>query len=365
MSIENNVIRAPISIGDVKTALNEDTLNLGSLCTSPNIDPLAKHKPVKFNSFITKENTYKANDGDCGLKLPILKVSTSNLDDLISDYFSALDGSNGWKYVGVEPGKDYCRLSDFNGYAAGNYVLFHCRSEGMSNGNLEIDRGTIEISINISKAFRFETNLSIDDFKSVSDNNLTNVGAFLYGYINGKRYYKRIASPPGALSLTRLHFSTADLVPGTYQICYFLSDTSIGENDADKEITILPIYRLRYTNLVVKDNEELKYNVTIDNFTATLKWGSCQPSITISNKSDIDIEISDLTYYFYPSAQDTDYTSTIEESVFTILKNQSVTKSLNKLWDVGTDNPNPKVEAKFTVAGTEYSKTCFIFINFQ
>lgn len=45
MSIQNGIVKAPVSNWDVRRALHENTLNIGRLCTSPKINPWAKYKP--------------------------------------------------------------------------------------------------------------------------------------------------------------------------------------------------------------------------------------------------------------------------------------------------------------------------------
>jgi hypothetical protein len=46
MAYANGILTAPLSLGDIATALGTTSLDLGTLCTSPSIDKWARYKPI-------------------------------------------------------------------------------------------------------------------------------------------------------------------------------------------------------------------------------------------------------------------------------------------------------------------------------
>ena len=114
-----------ISLHEIATCLQDYRLNsrgevdLGMMCTSPQINKWAKYKPVRFNSKFTTENSWKANDGWCGFNLANAKISsTTDVTNIALKY--SHDMSNGWDYEtprGAVNG-EYFRVHDFDGYNA-------------------------------------------------------------------------------------------------------------------------------------------------------------------------------------------------------------------------------------------------------
>ena len=98
-----------ISAEDVARALGITSLDMGTQCTSDNINPWSRKKPVHINSRAPQRNVdwWKGSENDCGIRPPA-RVST----------FAALknlyDGNmNGWRYI--KPTLHYRRV-DFDGY---------------------------------------------------------------------------------------------------------------------------------------------------------------------------------------------------------------------------------------------------------
>lgn len=50
MSLNNGVLSKPISIGEISSCLGHGSLDVGTLCTSTQINQKSKHKPVEYNS---------------------------------------------------------------------------------------------------------------------------------------------------------------------------------------------------------------------------------------------------------------------------------------------------------------------------
>ena len=50
MGYANGILTAPLSLGDIATALGTISLDLGTLCTSPSIDKWARYKPIEHHN---------------------------------------------------------------------------------------------------------------------------------------------------------------------------------------------------------------------------------------------------------------------------------------------------------------------------
>lgn len=126
-------ITGSVSITDVQAALGVLHNDLGALCTSPNINPWAKHKPVRWRGIANAvKKDYHGQDGNCGLNV----VQHHTLLDLLDSAKCAFD----WAHVHptgkyrsesvIAPGADpnlatiaadesewtAYRLGDFQGY---------------------------------------------------------------------------------------------------------------------------------------------------------------------------------------------------------------------------------------------------------
>ncbi len=105
-----------VSIADVKTALFEGSDDLGILCTSQFINPMAKYKPVEQPSILgmtgrtSGSGYWRGADGQCGLSIP--KALMYNRFDFVS-------GATAW---GFAPPTTWFRLLDFDGYDASEKV---------------------------------------------------------------------------------------------------------------------------------------------------------------------------------------------------------------------------------------------------
>lgn len=126
-------ITGSVSIADVQAALGVLHNDLGALCTSPNINPWAKHKPVRWPGIANAaKKDYHGKDNNCGLNV----VQHHTLLDLFDSAKCAFD----WAHIHptgklrpesvIAPGADpnlatiaadesewtAFRLGDFQGY---------------------------------------------------------------------------------------------------------------------------------------------------------------------------------------------------------------------------------------------------------
>ena len=101
--------RTGVSINDVRTALSESSYDLGTLCKSSHINPMAKYKPVEHSILGMTGKTYgnmywRGANAQCGLNIPHVSYS---------DRVSLASGNPVWSRV---PPTTLFRLLDFDGY---------------------------------------------------------------------------------------------------------------------------------------------------------------------------------------------------------------------------------------------------------
>lgn len=60
---DNNIITAPVGIGDVRQVLGAASTDLGSLCTHPNVNPWAKWKPAPLRNAVAMPDALDGTDG--------------------------------------------------------------------------------------------------------------------------------------------------------------------------------------------------------------------------------------------------------------------------------------------------------------
>ena len=104
-----------ISIDDVSAVIGVGTSDVGTLCTSDNINMWAKFKPVRRAGINPYDSStwWKAEKGNCGI-VPM----TFNRSNIMSELSKFTDGGlHGWVYERPTggAGSPY-RLADFNGY---------------------------------------------------------------------------------------------------------------------------------------------------------------------------------------------------------------------------------------------------------
>jgi hypothetical protein len=113
MAYNNGIISAPVSIYDVQMALGTNECDLATLCGHSNINPMAKYKPVRFNTVITMLTNEQRRSVRYGINNSIPHFATSNKNPNVT-----------WAYDAVRAGTDWARLTDFENYYHGACVPF-------------------------------------------------------------------------------------------------------------------------------------------------------------------------------------------------------------------------------------------------
>lgn len=190
--------------------------DLGLLCQSPNINKWAKHKPVRSSDVVCGENTYKANDGWCGLDIKnALIASTANLSGIAAKY----DGKdNGWNHAaprGSANGEMF-RTLDFNGY---NHKATPFVNKMVIPSKWAKSEGKFEM--NVMFAEPTDDALSYRDFPSLENYYL---GIALVGSDGTKRC---TATTPIGNSGMGLEVDTSYLSVGSYTAYPFISSTKL------------------------------------------------------------------------------------------------------------------------------------------
>lgn len=109
MPIVSGKVKAPISTGDVARALGVNSLDVGTLCSSPKINMWAKYKPVVYPS-VKDNGNWAGIKGDYGITTPM----RSSIEEAKDSY----NGSdNGYIYTRPSGGESSpYRITDFEGY---------------------------------------------------------------------------------------------------------------------------------------------------------------------------------------------------------------------------------------------------------
>lgn len=159
------MITAPVTIADVKTTLQSESNDLGTLCKSVNINPWARYKPINHTgttSLVSPvvEDARKGEQLDdftrvgCGMVVPIGKEAdlisageTSYMWMFVQRYFGSpkLPGSTytPYEYIPVDGGsnKPY-RLTDFKDYDENAECMFRMRTNVDGADNVDVDEST-------------------------------------------------------------------------------------------------------------------------------------------------------------------------------------------------------------------------------
>lgn len=115
---ETKILTKPISVSDVATVLGESNLDVGSLCTSVNINKWSKYKPISYNKWSElseneREGTTSDIENDIHFGIRIVGVPTtalldSNLSEIHNAEFTYLQPTGG--------SESPFRLTDFHKY---------------------------------------------------------------------------------------------------------------------------------------------------------------------------------------------------------------------------------------------------------
>lgn len=150
--------RTGVSINDVRTALNESSYDLGTLCKSSRINPWAKYKPVEYNTWGLTGKTsgveyWRGNDGQCGLEIP---------KDNWSDRFLLFGNSTAW--TRVKPTTKF-RLLDFDGYNGNSASAPTGTLTEAGQSALLFERGVPFFHVDLAT----QSTLSQNDFLTMND----------------------------------------------------------------------------------------------------------------------------------------------------------------------------------------------------
>ena len=220
MGHSNGKISSPISLhadvypvlGLTKTGTYYDT---GYICSNAHgrINPWAKYKPTIYNSPDGGSDWWKANDGRCGL---VPKLAGS-LTDIPQAYMDSKDGMNGWVYNAPVPGRNWCRIADFNGYNHASTPPY----SGFSG------MGSVGLTM---QSFSFSAMMEVPegrtDMLNFGDINFPASEMYFGVYIDGEREAWKTADAAGT---TDVEFSTVGFVHGDYTAYPFLSSVKMAQ----------------------------------------------------------------------------------------------------------------------------------------
>lgn len=308
MGFENNKITAPIDLADVATALGVSREDVGYLCTSAKIKPWAKYKPVRDDSITTNSDTWRGNDGKCGLSVPLQGLTTGTLNKASFIALFTEDGTNGWAYDKLVNG-DYLRITDFEGY----YAFASAPYSRVNDLEIEIE-DTNSITIVPMAANKRDDMLSLSDFGVFFDPQtneaLYHFGAFIVGSNDGGTQYKRVitdlyGTDGKPIIGSAVTIPIADLPIGIYTIYCILASAPIGYDvetgNADRDISIsaVPCPCVPPATLTIK-SRAARYTYILGTNTK-LAFGGVVPTFKFTNEGGKDLTIENLTFSYHPT----------------------------------------------------------------
>lgn len=284
-----------VSLIDVARCLHDHrkdkngNYNLSLLCTSPNINPWAKFKPVRYN-FITEEERaaigdwWKAQDGMCGFDLSEAEVKL-DLSNIESKYTLT---HNGWMHAAPRGGEtEPFRLADFVGNIK-NMGYNHLVDSFVHGFELPA-KWAQDDTDNFEVAFRITEPGNADvDYLSYRDLALENYylgAAFIKnGEVALKVVNENVISTPNSVEQSgfRMEINPDDIPVGKYMLYPFITN---GINSATRVLTI--------PNVKAEQIEIVAEMLTV-RIEGTIRLNRWTYTVTITNNSQKVAEITDL-----------------------------------------------------------------------
>lgn len=115
MSIQNGIVKDPVSNWDMRRVLHENTLNIGRLCRSPKINSWAKDKPCAAPGIKALTEAQRKAYGYGMTNIPYFRYGRSMVD-FVNKGTPAPDNGLKPEYFIHEVPTTAFRLSDFDGY---------------------------------------------------------------------------------------------------------------------------------------------------------------------------------------------------------------------------------------------------------
>lgn len=292
MPTSNGIITAPVTTTDVSSTLQTSSHDVGTLCTSNNINMWSRFKPVSIRNTPAPDRSgewWKAWDGTCNVVLP---NPVSSYKQVISQITS--DGSNGYSYRKVAGGSaDPYRLADFNKYKHDAIPPIY----GITTPD-QISQGKT---------------LSIACIRPTPDQDKTQPGSLLMEDIetlNGstfKDYYFGImlqnsdGNIIGRVTSVSSNAYSADLEitpafnPGTYTMYCFLSSVKLTQDSTDQAGQYYPVPNCPPKTIKVISEEEL-VDIQVDASYVTLSGDLTKKiRITYTIKVSTEYAVQQLT----------------------------------------------------------------------
>lgn len=205
MANSNGKITSPIGLKEVYDVLgvakSGTYYDVGYICGNAHgkINPYAKYKPVKWSSpsvDIKSGTNYRGEDGLCGFNIPVY----SSLNELIT----GMNGGQNFTYNPPVPGKDWCRLTDFNGYNH-NVQKGFFRSPSLSGQVIVLQGASVTIEISaMATASSSSDFISFIDLSPINPSSGSHIDAssmyvgVLFQHSNTDRFYAVSSSTFGS-----------------------------------------------------------------------------------------------------------------------------------------------------------------------
>lgn len=325
MPTSNGLITAPVSIEDVRKTLGVTSTDLGTLCTSSQINMWSKYKPVQLTGLFASTGSndwYKGVDGCCGINFADAQSNT--YEKIIDKYTS--DGSNGWHYMGRPNGTTYpYRLTDFKNYyhkAVPPLSHFTVPQKVAANGTL-----TCSFDYGIQE----DHNLNFSDINIPLGSGITNLGEAPVGIVVYSNSQRKVVGRTGDGSFGVVNYKATGLTQGyKYTVYPFFCVSSFGQDDVDKVNTFITLPNVSPGEFTVVSQEEAA-GITISVHAIYVNSSTITWTLTVTSKSSSYTFRNNAIYArffssgFYDSMMVGEYITTIPD--FTVSVGGTVTKT--------------------------------------
>lgn len=251
MGLNNGILTKPIAISEIAQCLGVASQDLGTLCTSGQINMWAKYKPVPRYSY---SELTEAQRKDVGYGTNATHIDVSSASGRQQACDNAIAGNAGWyhdkPHDGSGTGNQY-RVLDFNGYNDNAVCPFYFENAYIAN--------TVELKIRIGQRTSLpQGNMAVTDITAITGNDIT-AG---YGFILKRgTVYTHVDAINDAgtgvkYPISDSHEIVLTTIQGTYDVCAYIRDYSTGN------AVLVPLPALRITVTAPLANVKITASLT-------------------------------------------------------------------------------------------------------
>lgn len=225
-------LTTPITTTKVANTLQVSTRDVGSLCTSDNINKWSKCKPIDDERpILTEDDWWAGTDGKCGFNITPVQIEPTDCRYSVRAILNAYN-SNQWSYV--KASKAF-RLGDFRGYDHESICPFNYNYKKGDSYQIPAQ------SVGQITSGYYLFSVVTDDYNDLPDGNIT-IDDFQLGIYDGAMFYFKDCKL-GAILLRGIYDLDSDIdsiattPTGWLNVCDKPISSNLGESN-DVEISV-------------------------------------------------------------------------------------------------------------------------------